>query len=228
MHKPLISPSLMCMSPLHVERDVHVMDKEFKLYHVDVMDGHFCPNMALTPPFANALRTISVLPIDVHLMVEDPTPIVEMLDLGPDDCLSFQAETIERNAFRLQDRVAERGNRFGVVLSPATPLVAIHHYMDRIDVLTIMTVDTGFTGQKFIPEILGKIEGAKRLRDEHGLKFKIQLDGQCNKSTFKTLYDTKADILIVGSSGLFSLDPSLPEAIRAFKSQFAAETGVSL
>lgn len=228
MRKPLIAPSLMCMNPMNVERDVEVMDEAFDLYHVDVMDGHFCPNMALTPAFANSLRKKSRLPIDVHLMVEDPVLFTEMFDLGPDDCLSFQAETIERNAFRLSGRVAEKGNKFGVVLSPSTPLSAIDGYKDRIDILTIMTVDTGFAGQKFIPEMLEKIEAAKELRAREGLKYKIQLDGQCNRSTFKTLYETEADILIVGNSGLFSLAPTLPEAISTFKSQFNAETGVQL
>lgn len=228
MRKPLIAPSLMCMNPMNVDRDVEVMDEAFDLYHVDVMDGHFCPNMALTPAFANSLRKKSRLPIDVHLMVEDPVLFTEMFDLGPDDCLSFQAETIERNAFRLSGRVAEKGNKFGVVLSPSTPLSAIDGYKDRIDILTIMTVDTGFAGQKFIPEMLEKIEAAKELRAREGLKYKIQLDGQCNRSTFKTLYETEADILIVGNSGLFSLAPTLPEAISTFKSQFNAETGVQL
>lgn len=228
MRKPLIAPSLMCMNPMNVDRDVEVMDEAFDLYHVDVMDGHFCPNMALTPAFANSLRKKSRLPIDVHLMVEDPVLFAEMFDLGPDDCLSFQAETIERNAFRLSGRVAEKGNKFGVVLSPSTPLSAIDGYKDRIDILTIMTVDTGFAGQKFIPEMLEKIEAAKELRAREGLKYKIQLDGQCNRSTFKTLYETEADILIVGNSGLFSLAPTLPEAISTFKSQFNAETGVQL
>ena len=228
MRKPLIAPSLMCMNPMNVDRDVEVMDEAFDLYHVDVMDGHFCPNMALTPAFANSLRKKSCLPIDVHLMVEDPVLFTEMFDLGPDDCLSFQAETIERNAFRLSGRVAEKGNKFGVVLSPSTPLSAIDGYKDRIDILTIMTVDTGFAGQKFIPEMLEKIEAAKELRAREGLKYKIQLDGQCNRSTFKTLYETEADILIVGNSGLFSLASTLPEAISTFKSQFNAETGVQL
>ncbi len=228
MNRPLIAPSLMCMDPMNVSRDIEVMDKAFDLYHVDVMDGSFCPNMALTPAFANSLRRLSRLPIDVHLMVEDPVMFVEMFDLGPDDCLSFQAETIERNAFRLSGRVAEKGNKFGVVLSPATPLSAIEGYKDRIDILTIMTVDTGFAGQKFIPEMLQKIAEAKELRDRCGLKYRIQLDGQCNRSTFRTLYDTGADILIVGNSGLFSLAPELPDAIAEFKSQFGAETGVQL
>ncbi|MCI8676648.1 MAG: ribulose-phosphate 3-epimerase [Atopobiaceae bacterium] len=228
MAQPQIAPSLMCMDVSQVAHDVESMDRSFDLYHVDIMDGHFCPNMALTPQFANSLRKITNLPIDVHLMVEDPAMFVEMLELGPQDSISFQAETIERNAFRLSQRVHDKGNRFGVVLSPSTPLSAIEGYKERIDILTIMTVDTGFAGQRFIPEMLAKIEAAKKMRDEAGLGFQIQLDGQCNESTFRTLYDTGADILIVGSSGLFSLAEDIDDAIVSFKESFEAKTGVAL
>lgn len=228
MAQPQIAPSLMCMDVSQVAHDVESMDRSFDLYHVDIMDGHFCPNMALTPQFANSLRKIANLPIDVHLMVEDPAMFVEMLELGPQDSISFQAETIERNAFRLSQRVHDKGNKFGVVLSPSTPLSAIEGYKERIDILTIMTVDTGFAGQRFIPEMLAKIEAAKKMRDEAGLSFQIQLDGQCNESTFRTLYDTGADILIVGSSGLFSLAEDIDDAIVSFKESFEAKTGVAL
>lgn len=228
MAQPQIAPSLMCMDVSQVAHDVESMDRSFDLYHVDIMDGHFCPNMALTPQFANSLRKITNLPIDVHLMVEDPAMFVEMLELGPQDSISFQAETIERNAFRLSQRVHDKGNRFGVVLSPSTPLSAIEGYKERIDILTIMTVDTGFAGQRFIPEMLAKIEAAKKMRDEAGLGFQIQLDGQCNEYTFRTLYDTGADILIVGSSGLFSLAEDIDDAIVSFKESFEAKTGVAL
>ena len=228
MTQPQIAPSLMCMDVSQVAHDVESMDRSFDLYHVDIMDGHFCPNMALTPQFANSLRKLTSLPIDVHLMVEDPAMFVEMLELGPEDSISFQAETIERNAFRLSQRVHDKGNKFGVVLSPSTPLSAIKGYKERIDILTIMTVDTGFAGQRFIPEMLTKIQAAKKMRDKAGLHFKIQLDGQCNESTFRTLYDTGADILIVGSSGLFSLAEDIDDAIVSFKESFEAKTGVAL
>ena len=228
MTRPKIAPSLMCMNPMNVMRDIEVMDREFDLYHVDIMDAHFCPNMALTPAFTNELRRHSTLPIDVHLMVEDPVMFTEMLDLGPQDTYSYQAETIERNAFRLSSRVADKGSKFGVVLSPSTPLAAIEGYKERIDLLTIMTVDTGFAGQKFIPEMLLKIKQAVELRREYGLKYQSQLDGACNRSTFRVLNNAGADILIVGNSGLFSLAPTLPEAIDEFRSQFLAETGVDL
>ena len=89
MAQPQIAPSLMCMDVSQVAHDVESMDRSFDLYHVDIMDGHFCPNMALTPQFANSLRKITNLPIDVHLMVEDPAMFVEMLELGPQDSISF-------------------------------------------------------------------------------------------------------------------------------------------
>ncbi len=228
MSKPLMAPSLMCMDPMNVERDVKVMDEHFDLYHVDVMDSHFCPNMALTPQFANTLRKHSKLPMDVHLMVEDPVMFTEMFQLGAEDCLSYQAETVERNAFRLYERTRELGVKFGIVLSPMTPLANIETICERIDILTIMSIDTGFAGQKVIPETLAKIEAAKKLREERGCHFKIQIDGGIKQATFKMFNDAGADILIVGNSGLFSLDESLPAAIDKYKANFKAETGIEL
>ena len=228
MNRPLMAPSLMCMDPMNVARDISVMDEHFDLYHVDVMDSRFCPNMALTPQFANSLRKHSSLPMDVHLMVEDPVMFTEMFELGPDDCLSYQAETVERNAFRLYERTRQLGVKFGIVLSPMTPLSAIETICERIDILTIMTIDTGFAGQKVIPETLAKIEAARKLHENRGCHFKIQVDGGVKQATFKTFQQTGADILIVGNSGLFSLDPSLPLAIEKYKLAFKAETGIDL
>lgn len=225
MTKPLIAPSLMCMDLMNVERDIKVMDEAFDWYHIDVMDSHFCPNMALNPAFTNQVRKISKLPIDVHLMVENPIMFVDMFELAETDCLSFQAETIERNAFRLYQSVKKKGLKFGVVLSPATPLCAIEAYAKRIDILTIMTVDTGFAGQTFIDEMLEKIEAAARLREDLGAHYLIQLDGQTNTSTYKKMANCAADIFIVGSSGLFSQAPELSDAIAIFKQQFSEGTG---
>lgn len=228
MKNPLIAPSLMCMDLMNVERDIKIMDDAFDWYHIDVMDSHFCPNMALSPDFANGVRRLSKLPIDVHLMVEDPALFIGMFHLGKKDCLSFQAETIERNAFRMERATRACGSQFGVVLSPATPLCAIESYANRIDILTIMTVDTGFAGQTFIPEMLAKIDAAAKLREEKGYHYLIQLDGQTNTKTYGLMKDCAADIVIVGNSGLFSQGETLPEAIAAFKDQFSEGTGIDI
>lgn len=115
-----------------------------------------------------------------------------------------------------------------LVLSPMTPLSAIETICERIDILTIMTIDTGFVWQKVIPETLVKIKAARKLRENRGCHFKIQVDGGVKQATFKTFQRAGADILIVGNLGLFSLDPSLPFAIEKYKLAFKAEPGIDL
>ena len=116
----------------------------------------------------------------------------------------------------------------GVTLNPATPLSYCKHYLNRIDVLTLMTVDVGFAGQPFITEMLDTIAEAKRLREETVWHYRIMIDGSCNKKTFKRLYDAGAETFILGTSGLFSLDADLAAAYDKMKGQFEEETGVKL
>lgn len=105
-------------------------------------------------------------------------------------------------------------------MNPATPLSYIEHYLNRIDVITVMTVDVGFAGQKFIPEMLDKIRLAKELREKNGYHYRILIDGSCNKNTYEMLLEAGADDLIVGGSGLFSLNKDVKEACKICKAQF--------
>ncbi|MBC5690457.1 ribulose-phosphate 3-epimerase [Mediterraneibacter sp. NSJ-55] len=226
MKKVLFAPSLMCMDMMNLSRDLTILDEYMDLYHIDIMDGHFCPNIALSPTFCNMVRKNVRLPMDVHLMCEEPRMSIEALELGKNDYISVQAETVEKNVFRIYELIHKKGNKFGVVLSPAVPLTAIENYKKRIDLLTIMTIDTGFAGQKFIPEMLEKVKNAIRIREESNCHYLIQIDGACNKNTFKQLYEAGADILVVGNSGLFSLDKDLGTAAKKMKEQFEILTGV--
>lgn len=142
--------------------------------------------------------------------------------------ISPHAETINTDCFRTLNHIRDAGCKVGVTLNPATPLSYCKHYLNRIDVLTLMTVDVGFAGQPFITEMLDKIAEAKRLREENGWHYRIMIDGSCNKKTFKRLYDAGAETFILGTSGLFSLDADLAAAYDKMKGQFEEETGVKL
>ena len=112
----------------------------------------------------------------------------------------------------MMNMIKSLGCKTGVVLNPATPLSYVKHYLNRIDLLTIMTVDVGFAGQPFIEEMLDKIKEAKELKEKYGYTYKIQIDGSCNPKTYKRMYDAGAEVLIVGSSGLFGLNEDLNKA----------------
>lgn len=206
------SPSLMCMDLSKFKEQVEVLNKKADFYHVDIMDGHFVKNITLSPFFIQELKKISKLPIDAHLMVENPSDFVDMtIDAGA-DYISLHAETINGEAFRLAHYIKEKGKKFGVVLNPETPIETIRHYIHHVDKLTIMTVDPGFAGQKFVVEMIDKIKEAKELKEKYGYKYLITIDGSCNKNTFQQLLEAGAEVLIVGTSGLFNLDEDVEKA----------------
>lgn len=223
--EPMFNPSLMCMDLLDIKNQAEILNERCDLYHVDIMDGHFVKNITLSPDFVKVFSTIAKKPIDCHLMVTDPDDYIEVLAENGAGYICPHAETINTDAFRIMNKIEALGCKKGVVLNPATPLSYIREYIDRIDKLTIMTVDPGFAGHPFIKEMLGKIREAKELKEKYGYKFLIEIDGSCNQRTFKELYEAGAEVFIVGSSGLFSKDKDLKKAWEIMREEFRTATG---
>ncbi len=212
MKKMMFSPSLMCMDLLELKEQVAVLNERADMYHVDIMDGHFVKNITLSPFFVSTLKRVSKLPIDVHLMTEYPDDYIEELGKGGADYICPHAETINKDAFRIINKIKSFGCKAGIVLNPATPIEWIKYYLHLLDKITVMTVDPGFAGQPFIPEMVDKIKELKKLKEENNYKYLIEVDGSCNEKTFEILTKAGAEVLIVGSSGLFNLDEDLPKA----------------
>ncbi|MFR3684322.1 MAG: allulose-6-phosphate 3-epimerase, partial [Enterococcus sp.] len=126
------------------------------------------------------------------------------------------------HAFRLSETIKQQGKKMGVVLNPETPLTVITDYLHLIDIVTVMTVDPGFAGQTFISESLDKVRKLKAYRGEHKLTFEIQIDGSCNEKTYHTMIEAGADILIVGTSGLFNLDDSIEKSVELMQEHILA------
>lgn len=223
--KPMFNPSLMCMDLLDIRSQTEILNERCDLYHVDIMDGHYVKNITLSPDFVKVFSTIAKKPIDCHLMVTDPDDFIETLAKAGAGYICPHAETINRDAFRILNKIESLGCKTGVVLNPATPLSYIQHYIHRIDKLTIMSVDPGFAGQPFIREMLDKIREAKALKEKYGYKYLIEVDGSCNERTFKDLYEAGTEVFIVGSSGLFSKDPDLTKAWDIMQCEFHEQTG---
>lgn len=210
--KMKISPSLMCMDLKKLSEQIEFLNERADFYHVDIMDGHYVKNITLSPFFVESIQDIVKLPMDVHLMVENPNDFIVALVEAGAEYVSPQVDTITKDAFRTINTIKDLGAKVGVVLNPADPLESISQYAHLLDKITIMTVDPGFAGQKFIPEMLDKIRTAKRIREEKGYHYLIEIDGSCNERTFMQLKEAGADVLIVGSSGLFSLSDDLTVA----------------
>jgi D-allulose-6-phosphate 3-epimerase len=225
--KPEFSVSLMCLDYLRIKEQIEALNNRANYYHIDIMDGHYCKNITLSPDFMRAVKRISGLPLDVHLMTEYPNDFIEAVKTAGADIISPHAETINADAFRVINKIKSLDIKAGVVLNPATPLEYIKHYIGRLDLITIMTVDVGYAGQPFIEEMLEKIQLCKKWKEVYGYSYKIEIDGSCNKQTFKRLYKAGAEIFVVGASGLFDLDTDVDSAYSKMLANFELETGVS-
>lgn len=223
--RPQFAPSLMCMDFLNIREDMEILNRHADLYHVDIMDGHYCKNITLSPDMVKVFKSVAAKPVDVHLMTTDPLDwIGRVADAGA-DYISPHAETINANAYRVLNEIENLGCKKGVVLNPATPLSMVEQYLNRIDLLTIMTIDVGFAGQPFIEEMLEKVRLAKHLKEENGYHYQIQIDGSCNQKTYKKLFEAGAEIFIVGYSGLFRLEDTLEKSWARMEEIFRQETG---
>ncbi len=218
MRKILLSASLMCADFRHLEKDLIALKKGgIDFIHVDIMDGHFVPNITLSPLIIKGIKGVTDTPFDVHLMVEEPlTFLDELIEIGVEG-ITFHIETMSGRAFRLITYVKAHGKKVGIAMNPDTPIESAKYLYSIVDKVTVMTVDPGFAGQPFIPEMLGKIEKLRKLREEEGYRFLIEVDGAINEKSFRDVVDKGADILILGSSGLFNAYPDLEEGIRRAK-----------
>lgn len=222
-----ISPSLMCMDLLRFKEQLTFLDSHADFLHIDIMDGHYVPNLTLSPFFMENVAKVSDKPMDCHLMTTDPAFWVPIMAKAGAAWISPQAETINAQAFRIIAKIRELGCKPGLVVNPATTLDSLKHYIHLVDKITIMTVDPGYAGQPFIAEMLDKITEAKRLREERGLDFLIEIDGSCNKRTYQRLAAAGADVFIVGTSGLFHLHEDIAEAWKMMTADIEAAIAAS-
>lgn len=218
--KPEFAPSLMCMDFLKIQEQMEILNDWADYYHVDIMDGHFCKNITLSPDMVKVFSKIAKKPIDVHLMTTNPEDWIDALANAGAAYISPHAETINTDAFRILNHIESLGCKKGVVLNPATPLSYVKHYLNRIDMLTLMTVDVGFAGQPFIEEVLDKIHEAKEWKEKYGYTYKIQIDGSCNISTFKRLSNAGAEVYVVGSSSIFGKKLDLKKSCMQLEKDF--------
>ena len=223
--KPMFSPSLMCMDFLDIKNQAEILNSRCDFYHIDIMDGHFVPNITLSPCFVEAFKRVADKPLDCHLMVTNPQDYIQPLKNAGADIICFHAEAVSNYAFRIIKAIKDTGCQVGAVFSPATPLESARYYLHLLDKITIMTVDPGFAGQPFIAGMLSKIEQAKRLKEENGYRYIIEVDGSCNERTFDKLYKAGTECFVVGTSGLFSLDSDLKKAWNQMEEIFNKCTG---
>jgi D-allulose-6-phosphate 3-epimerase len=194
------STSMMCVDYFDLKEQIKVIEKHTDFYHIDIMDGHFVPNLALSFDFIKQLREYTTKPIDAHLMMSNPSEYIDLLIEYKVDYVSLHPKTIEKDVFRIIKKLNENHIKFGIVLSPSMGLEDIRYYKNHIDKITVMTVEPGFAGQKAIPESIDKIKEVFDYREKHQLDFLIEVDGSNNYDTFETYYKNGTDIFILGST----------------------------
>jgi ribulose-phosphate 3-epimerase len=201
-----LAPSILSADFAQLADDVDRVAGEADLLHVDVMDGHFVPNLTIGPPVVSSLRKRTDLFLDCHLMVDNPGDLLaDFADAGADGCTVHVELGDPRPLFAAMRAL---GLRVGLVLNPETRLDAVLPYMEEIDLLLVMSVHPGFGGQAFIPDVLDKLVQARRIVEERGLAVELEIDGGINVDTAARAATAGADILVAGSAVFHADDPA--------------------
>ena len=215
MSKPIISPSILSANFLNIQADIETLNRsEADWVHVDVMDGVFVPNISIGFPLVKQVAEISKKPLDVHLMIVQPEKFIkELKDMGAMMMnVHYEACT---HLHRVIQQIKDAGMKAGVTLNPSTPVAMLKDIITDVDMVLLMSVNPGFSGQKFIPQTLNKLKELRELIDNSGSHALIQIDGGVNLETGKLLVEAGADVLVAGSAVFGSVNPM--EAIRKIK-----------
>ncbi len=215
----ILAPSILACDLGHLADEIAAVERGGAgLVHVDVMDGRFVPNITLGPAVVQACRRATGLPIDVHLMIEDAERHLDaFVDAGAAS-VSLHVEALP-HLQRAVDHLRERGVRPGVALNPSTPLGLLEEILPEVDFVLVMSVNPGFSFQKFLPGSLDKIRRLRRTLDERGLRARIQVDGGVTLDNVRTVVEAGVEIVVAGAAAFAGGDPeraarSLVEAVR--------------
>jgi ribulose-phosphate 3-epimerase len=215
-----IAPSILAANFANLGQDIRAVEQAgATLLHVDVMDGHFVPNISIGVPVVASLRKATALTLDVHLMIEKPERYVDAFADAGADWISVHQETCP-HLDRTLHAIRENGCKAGVVINPATPVATLEEALGAADFVLVMSVNPGFGGQKFIPGSLGKLQRLKELRARHGLAYRIEVDGGVGADNVAEIARAGAEILVAGTSVFHASDPG--DAFRKLK-HLAAE-----
>ena len=212
-----ISPSILSADFSQLGTEIKRLEEGgADMIHVDVMDGHFVPNLTIGPPVIKALRKHCSLKFDVHLMISPVHKYIEAYADAGADIITIHPEATD-NLENSIKKIKEKNKKVGVSLNPESKINLISNLLDQIDLVLIMSVNPGFGGQKFMPEVLDKIKKLKKIQQEENLNFDIEIDGGINFENCKTAVDAGANILVSGTTVFKSNDGDIKKNIDLLK-----------
>lgn len=222
---PLIAPSILSADFAHLEDQVKMVEEAgVDVLHVDVMDGHFVPNITIGPLVVKALKGITSLPLDVHLMISEPDRYILPFHEAGADWLTIHIEVMGHHQMMIQ-KIKDLGMKAGVAINPATSLKQLEWIIDDLDLMLIMSVNPGFGGQSFIPFCMAKIKEARRMIDSSSSNVMLAVDGGVKLKNCLEIARAGGELLVMGSAIFNAHDPALEvkETRDRLKLLFAAE-----
>ena len=204
-----IAPSILSADFARLGEEIHAVERGgARVLHVDVMDGHFVPNITIGLPVVKSLSRVTSLPIDTHLMISEPGRYAAQFASAGAKMVSVHVEA-DAHLHRTLMAIKAEGAQAGVVLNPATPLTAIEEALNFVDYVLVMSVNPGFGGQRFIPESVAKVRRLRQMINERQLNVRIEIDGGIDQSNIETVVEAGAEIIVAGSAIFGKKEPEM-------------------
>lgn len=209
-----ISVSVMCSNLMNLGQDIKTLEENgADMLHIDVMDAHFVPNLTFGPDFIKAMQAVTTIPVDVHLMVDDPELIMSKFPVRKGDIVSPHIE-IDKDFRAMAEKVHAAGGLFGLAVNPETPVEAVKPYLDILETVTLMLVHPGAAGAKMVDGIMDKVAGMRRFLDANGREdILISVDGSVSNERANLMAGMGADIFVGGTAGIYIKGMALSETI---------------